>query len=44
VVERLAPVACGVDEDLELTAHLFLADVFGQVPGSQRPLDRLLLR
>ena len=43
VVERLAAVARGLDEDLELLADLGLAHVFGQALGAQRALDRVFL-
>jgi len=44
VVERLAAVARGLDEDLQLVADFFLPDVFIEMLGPQRPLDRLLVR
>jgi hypothetical protein len=44
VVERLAAVARGMDEDFELLARLGLADVFGQRTRPQRALDLLFLR
>jgi hypothetical protein len=31
VVERLGSAACGMDEDFQLPARLFLADIFFQV-------------
>ena len=43
VVERLAAVARGGDEDFQLAADLFLADVFVQLLGAQRALDRLFV-
>ena len=44
VVERLAAAARRLDEDLELAAHLLLADVLGERAGPQRALELLLLR
>ena len=44
MVERLAPMARGLDEDFELTADLLLADVFGELLGAQRALERLVLQ
>ena len=43
VVERLAPVAGGLDEDGELRADLLLADVVAELLGPQRPLQRFFL-
>jgi hypothetical protein len=42
VVERLAAVARGMNEDFELFARLRLTDVFGQRARPQRALDLLL--
>ena len=44
VVERFAAPARRLDEDLELPAHLFLADVFGERRRAQRALDLLFVR
>ena len=44
VVERLLALARGLDEDRELAADLFLADVFVELLGPQRALERLFLR
>ena len=43
VVERFLALARGRNEDFELAADLFLADVFVQVLRPQRALDRLLV-
>jgi hypothetical protein len=43
-IERLAAPLGGLDEDLELAAHLLLADVLGERAGAQRALELLLLR
>src|SRR5581483_2224764 len=43
VVERLGPRARRLDEDLELLAHLLLADVVGELRRAQRALELLLL-
>jgi hypothetical protein len=44
VVERLAAVARGGDEDLQLLTDLALTDVLGEPPGPQRALDRFFVR
>ena len=44
VVEGFGAVSRGLDEDLQLAADFFLADVFVELLGTQRPLDRFFLR
>src|SRR5256885_9302049 len=43
VIERFLPVPRGLDEDRELPADLFLADVLGERLGAQRALESLFL-
>ena len=43
VIERLAPVARGLDEDAQLVADLLLPDVFVEDLRPQRTLEHLLL-
>src|SRR5215210_4503203 len=44
MVEGLRALPRGLDEDLQLTAHLFLTDVLGKRRRPQRTLDLALLR
>ena len=44
VVERLAGASCSLDEDLQLPAHFFLADIFFELARAQRPLERFFVR
>src|SRR5206468_11678694 len=44
VIEGFLPVPRSLDEDRELPADLFLADVLGERLGTQRALESLFLR
>lgn len=44
VIERFGATLRGFDEDLELAAHFFLADVFVELSRPQRAFEHLLVR
>src|SRR5207237_4277086 len=43
VLDRLAPAAGRLQEDAEVVAHLFLPDVVAQGPGTEGPVELLVL-